>query len=99
MILIIKSGPVKCQVQIALGTFPENGVGGMGGCFNQTTAHGNSVNPTELRWVERIWGWMNSLCIPSQNFCVLSQIHLHSLAKPVEFGQTLPVYFIACSCS
>ncbi len=37
------------------------------------------------------------ICILSQNFCVLSQRYLPFLAKPVEFGQTLPVYFTACS--
>ncbi len=36
-------------------------------------------------------------CIPSSNFCILLQRYLRSLAKPIEFGQTLPVYFTACS--
>ncbi len=42
-------------------------------------------------------------CIPLRNFafplkkmCALLQRYLHSLAKPVEFGQTLPGYFTAC---
>ncbi len=32
-----------------------------------------------------------------EKLCVLSQRYLRSLVKPVEFGQTLPVYFTACS--
>ncbi len=35
--------------------------------------------------------------VPLRNFYVLLQRYLCSLAKPVEFRQTLPVYFTASS--
>ncbi len=64
--------------------------------------HGGGKN---LGWVETFFfGFsrkllcsLEKLCVSSQNFCVLSQRYLRSLAKPVEFGQTLPVYFTACN--
>ncbi len=40
---------------------------------------------------------LTKLLCSSKKLCILVQRYLHSLTKPVEFGQTLPVYFTACS--
>ncbi len=55
-----------------------------------------------LRSLTKLLHSLEKLGVPSKNICVLSQRYLRSLtkrlpslAKPVEFGQVLPVYFTA----
>ncbi len=65
--------------------------------YKQNTQVVSSTLRSPLRdiVVGKIWGaWEEKICFKCFAF---SQETLRSLAKPVEFGQTLPVYFTACS--
>ncbi len=58
-------------------------------------------SPTEDMVVGKIRGgkkkYFSNVLSSLEKLCVLAQRYLRSLVKPVEFGQTLPVYFTACS--
>ncbi len=64
--------------------------------YKQNTQVVSSIrSPLRDIVVGKIWGaWEEKICFKCFAF---SQETLRSLAKPVEFGQTLPVYFTACS--